>query len=69
VHAILWAELVLFFSFGLASLWSQIQPPKRFYQGELMFQVLSLVSKGLLGSLLIANVLMLSRFDDLYNDP
>lgn len=69
VHVILWTELVLFFSFGFASLWSQLQPPERFYQGELLFQILSLVSKGLLGSLLIANVLMLSRFDDLYNDP
>lgn len=69
VHAILWVELVLFFSFGGASFLSQWYPPRYFYLGELAFQVLSLVSKGLLGILLIANVLMLSSFDDIYNEP
>ena len=66
VHLILWAELVLFFSFGGASLLSQAFAPKYFYRGEIAFQVLSLVSKGILGMVLLANVLMLSRFDDLY---
>lgn len=68
VHAILWLELVLFFSFGVASLASQLYPPRLFYRGELVFQILSLVSKGLLGILLIANVLMLSRFEEIYDD-
>ena len=68
VHVILWSELVLFFSFGLASLWSQLTTPRYFYQGELLFQFLSLASKGLLGGLLLSNVLMLSRFEDLYGD-
>ena len=67
VHAILWVELVLFFSFGIASLMSQVYPPRLFYRGEIAFQVLSLVSKGLLGSLLIANVLIYSSFDEIYN--
>lgn len=67
VHVILWAELVLFFSFGGAALLSQWYPPKYFYRGELVFQVLSLVSKGLLGILMITNVLMLSRFEELYD--
>jgi len=66
VFVILWVELVLFFSFGAATLVSQCQPPKRYYQGELLFQALSLVSKGLLGGLLIANVLMRSRYEDAY---
>lgn len=66
VHAILWGELAFFFSFGLASLLGQIRSPDRFYQSELLFQVLSLVSKGFLGAILIINVLMLSSFDDLY---
>lgn len=66
VHLILWAELALFFSFGVASVVSQVSPPRRFYQGELCFQVLSLVSKGLLGLVLLSNVLMLSRFEDVY---
>ena len=67
VHAILWFELVLFFSFGAASVLSQWSAPRYFYRGELLFQILSLVSKGLLGILLLVNVLMLSRFDDLYD--
>lgn len=45
---------------------SQWYAPKYFYRGEVAFQVLSLVSKGLLGLVLITNVLMLSSFDDLY---
>lgn len=68
VHLILWMELVLFFSFGAASVLSQWYAPRFFYRGEILFQVLSLVSKGLLGLILLTNVLMLSRFDDLYND-
>jgi len=66
VHAILWGELVLFSSFAAASLVSQIWPPKFFYRGELIFQVLSLVSKGLLGALMLAFVLMLSSFEEVY---
>lgn len=66
VHLILWFEFVLFFSFGAASALSQWSEPRYFYRGELMFQLLSLVSKGLLGILLLANVLMLSRFEDVY---
>lgn len=66
VHVILWGELVLFFSFGFAALAAQMGTPRQFYRGEIAFQVLSLVSKGLLGILLIANVLMLSRFEEIY---
>lgn len=67
VHLILWLELVLFFSFGAASVLAQWSSPKFFYRGEILFQVLSLVSKGILGLLLLTSVLMLSRFDDLYD--
>lgn len=66
VHAILWGELVLFYSFGGAALLSQLGPPRLFYRGELLFQALSLGAKGLLGGLLLANVLMLSRFEEVY---
>lgn len=66
VYFILWVELALFFSFGAASVVSQWSEPQYFYRGELVFQVLSLVSKGLLGFVLLANVLMLSRFEDIY---
>ena len=67
MYVILWAELALFFSFGLGSLVSQLAPPRYFYRGELLFQVLSLVSKGLLGGLLLSQVLMLSRFEEAYD--
>lgn len=67
VPVILWGELVLFFSFGAAALLSQLYAPRYFYRGELLFQVLSLGSKGLLGGLMISNVLMLSRFDEIYD--
>lgn len=66
VYLILWGELLLFFSFGFVQVYSQSLPPRLFYQGELAFQVLSLVAKGLLGVVLLANVLMLSRFEDIY---
>ena len=65
VYVILWVELVLFFSFGFVALAQLLLPPKHFWRGELAFQVLSLVSKGLLGILLISNVLVLSSFDDM----
>lgn len=68
VHIVLWAEFVLFFSFGAASVVSQWSAPKFFYRGEILFQILSLVSKGILGIILLTNVLMLSRFDDLYEE-
>ena len=66
VHVILWGELVLFVSFGGAAFYAQYGPPRYFYRGEIVFQVLSLVSKGLLGVLLLINVLMLSSFDEAY---
>lgn len=66
VDVILWVELLLFFSFGVASVVAQYAAPKQFYKGEILFQILSFVSKGLLGILLLSNVLMLSRFEEIY---
>jgi hypothetical protein len=68
VYIIIWGELLLFTSFGFACLLSQLNTPQNFYKGELLFQVLSLVSKGLLGGVLLAQVLMLSNFDDIYSN-
>jgi hypothetical protein len=68
VHLILWGELALFFSFGFVQLAAQCMPPRRYWQGELAFQVLSLGAKGLLGLVLLTNVLMLSRFEEIYED-
>lgn len=66
VHAILWSELALFFSFGFVTLGVQLRAPRHFCEGELAFQALSLASKGVLGGLLLSNVLMLSEFEDVY---
>ena len=66
VHVILWGEAALFLSFGFAQLGAQLAPPRLFWRAELAFQALSLGSKGLLGLLLLVNVLMLSRFDEIY---
>ena len=66
VFIILWVEFLLFSSFGIAAVVAQIGPPKRFYLGEVLFQSLSLISKGTLGGVLITNVLFLSRFDDIF---
>lgn len=66
VTAILWGEFALFYSFGVAVLVGLLLPPRAFWRQELGFQVLSLVSKGFLGILLITNVLMLSRFEDAF---
>ena len=66
VTLILWGELILFYSFGLAVLAGLFLPPRLFWKQELAFQILSLVSKGFLGLLLITNVLMLQRFEDAF---
>jgi hypothetical protein len=66
VYLIIWAELGFFFSFGAVQLLQQIRPPALYYKGEIIYQFLSLISKGILGSILISNVLILSKFDELY---
>ena len=57
---------MLFFAFGAATLVAQCGPPDRFYRGELVFQLLSFVSKGALGGLLLGNVLVRSRFEEAF---
>ena len=57
VYAIVWGELCLFWSFGFVQLVVLCMPPIKYPYGELVYQLLSLVSKGLLGILLLANTL------------
>ena len=66
VHLILWTELTFFFSFGIVQAVQQARAPSQYWQGELMYQVLSLVSKGTLGIIVLANVLMLSSFEEAF---
>ncbi len=62
VFAIVYGELALFWGFGLVQLCVTLAPPRFYPYGELCYQIMSLGSKGLLGIILIANVLMLSEF-------
>lgn len=55
------SQLALFSSFGVVQLVTTLRAPDRFWQGELAYQVLSLVAKGVLSMLLLANVLVLNR--------
>jgi len=67
VYGIVWGELFVFWSFGAIQLVFTSLPPKQYVYGEVSYQIMSLVSKGLLGLILIVNVLMLSDFEDIYN--
>ena len=66
VHFILWGQLVLFASFSVVPVVQQLRPPSKYYQGELVFQVLSLVSKMVLGILFLTQVLVLGSFEEAF---
>jgi hypothetical protein len=62
VTAIIWTELALFFSFGFVQLTVILRPPSKYVQGEVAYQVLSLLSKGLLGVIMMVNVIFLGSW-------
>lgn len=64
VHLILWGELILFFSFGFVQVYQQLSQPCQYYKGEILYQILSFASKGLLGLVLLFQVLMLGSFSE-----
>lgn len=64
VYLIILGEAVLFFSFGIPQLYQILSPPSRYVIGEYIYQLLSLLSKGLLGMILLTNVLLYDRFED-----
>merc|ERR1712028_190005 len=41
-------------------------PPAKYYQGEIAYMWLSLFAKGVLGLLVLSNVLVLGSFTDIY---
>lgn len=51
-------QLFLFASFAGVVVWQQCHPPSRWIYGEYAFQSLSLVSKAVLGIVLIVNILL-----------
>ena len=60
VYAIIWSQLILFSCFGITQfvlLW-RVDGPSVFYWGEISYLVLSVLAKGVLGLILMANVLL-----------
>jgi len=57
VYAIVFCEVALFWSFGLVQLIVSLRKPADYFKGEIAYQSLSLGAKGLLGLLLLVNVL------------
>ena len=68
VKYIVYLEALLFWSFGFVQLSVLGRPPSKYWQGEVTYQILSLVSKALLGALLLTNVLVLGSFAEAFAD-
>lgn len=66
VWAIIIGQAVTFTLFGLTQLFllGRTDGPSWYYGGEVLYQFLSVFAKGLLGSMLVANVLLYDSFDD-----
>lgn len=63
---IIWSQVILFSCFGITQfilLWRD-DGPSVYYYGELSYQVLSLLAKGVLGIVLMFNVLVYDSFDE-----
>ena len=62
VYGLVWGQFVVFSSFAVVSLvqLSSHWGCRNYYWGEVAYLVLSMVSKGLLGSILMANILLSS---------
>jgi len=67
VYAIVIVELLLFWSFGVVQLVVSLRPPAGYYQGELAYMWLSLIAKGVLGMIVLSNVLILGSFTEIYD--
>ena len=66
VYGIVFGELLIFWCFGLVQLVVSLRPPSKYYQGEIAYMWLSLFAKGVLGLLVLSNVLVLGSFTDIY---
>ena len=66
VYGIVFGELLIFWGFGLVQLIVSLRPPAKYYQGEIAYMWLSLFAKGVLGLLVLSNVLVLGSFTDIY---
>lgn len=66
VYAIVFGEMLIFWSFGMVQLVVSLRPPAKYYQGEIAYMWLSLFSKGFLGLIVLSNVLILGSFTEIY---
>lgn len=66
VYAIVFGEVVVFSSFAVVQVVTSLRAPAQYYQGEIAYMWLSLLSKGFLGIMLLSNVLMLDEFSEIY---
>ena len=62
------AQLALFESFALVLTWQQYNPPRRWIYGEYAYQCLSLLSKALLGIVLIINILIYEEYACIFDN-
>jgi len=67
-YGIVFGELLLFWSFGVVQLVVSLRPPSKYYQGEIAYMWLSLLAKGVLGIVVLSNVLILGSFAEIYED-
>ena len=66
VDMIVLGQCVVFSFFAIVSILQQTWPARMYYIGEILYIVLSFVSKGLLGATLIAGVLRQGDFEDAF---
>ena len=63
---LVFAELLLYSPFGIVQLVTYVLPPRYFVASEHVYIILSLTSKVLLGGLVLANVLVLGSFAEIW---
>ena len=68
VYAIVFGEMLIFWSFGLVQLVVTLRPPSRYCEGEIAYMWLSLFAKGFLCLLCLANVIMAGGYAEIYED-
>jgi len=68
VYAIVFGEVLIFWSFGIVQLVVSLRAPSKYYQGELAYMYLSLFAKGFLGIIILSNVLVLEDNTELYEN-
>ena len=69
VYAIVFGEMLIFWSFGIVQLVVSVRPPSKYYQGEIVYMWLSLFAKGFLALLCLTNVVMAGGYSEIYEDP